>query len=884
MEDRRRIVAGTLPFFRRGLVGQTIFPPGLVDDQHYVTVNTTRDMTMMPYVVADAVIISRDETLMADVMQFDVAHGLHRRIAHTVRGRLIDFDDYINNRPVVVINSYMHRNFGLDVGDTIIVDIYADQTLTRMRATTTGVGIIYDPIIAVDFLVPPERVLRLEVVGIFYNLIQGYGNVAASKIYIPDSILQQVYVEGMDGLWASQYSFVLENARFEQQFYLEYREKLAEMGVDLSMLWSGAGEFWQIMDSTLLISAFNLGLTGGILLLVLALSSFVFLRQRLKDLAISRAIGTSVKKALAHLALTVFLFGIPAAAIGGGGALAFVNSDFYTSELLVSLVDTPPPPNIEGINEEWAWIVMRVFEANLPPQIVPEIFSLEFGIALCAAIFALLFVFVMAGSVIVIKRPVLEMLQGRSGVKGVFAEAVEEECETVMPNTAENEAAARDVSFPTAALSFSLGRKFAGRLLFMLRQIVRSPQKSLLTLSIALLFTISMVYLQESMVNTQQEIDRLYDETVVRAEITAAGTLVPRRLVDLAEESGMATNIYYEASFLESFLIAPDETGGIPENWQHIIAFNPTLPMNSQWNRLVLNHFYGVTDFEMFIEVHSNINSNGVFGSVHIDFAPGLDASSIVYVEGSPLPIIVTEQIFVRRGLSLGDEMLLAMRVPRSHPIAWESQPVVIAGIHNGHVRDGVATDAIIVPMPFEVLEDFAGRGMEYFRLNFDVTPAYNRHLDEVLSAFGPNFIALGPRPDFMLWDSQLNELTGAMEWVLLFLELLYPITLFVAGAISLVLSMLLIMQMRRSAAIMRTLGASKRSVCNALFGELFAPFLLGILLGLAVVFALDWGLGPLTVLTAVAVSLVGAIIGSMLAVIIVVVVRPPIAMLQIRE
>jgi ABC-type antimicrobial peptide transport system permease subunit len=186
--------------------------------------------------------------------------------------------------------------------------------------------------------------------------------------------------------------------------------------------------------------------------------------------------------------------------------------------------------------------------------------------------------------------------------------------------------------------------------------------------------------------------------------------------------------------------------------------------------------------------------------------------------------------------------------------------------------------------MPFEFFDNLVGRRMLYSRINFDVAPAFNRHLDVVLGTFGPAFFAISPRWEIMLWDSQLNELTGAMEWVLLFLELLYPVTLFVAGAISLVLAMLLTMQLGKNAAIMRSVGASKRSVCAALLGEHLGVFLTGILLGLLAVFTLGWGMSPLIVLAAPAVSLVGAIIGSLLAVIIVVVVRPPISMLQIRE
>jgi hypothetical protein len=466
----------------------------------------------------------------------------------------------------------------------------------------------------------------------------------------------------------------------------------------------------------------------------------------------------------------------------------------------------------------------------------------------------------------------------------------EEVAEVEKAKGAEDEKHARPTAFPSdasiskAPLSFGAGSRLSGRIRFLIRQVVRSPQKTMLTLFIALLFTISITYLQESMVSAEQEIDRLYHETVVRVDITAMGTFVPRQLADTIKESNMAANIYYEASFTESFVIAPDESGGIPENWQEMIGFNPHTPMVSWENWLALDNINAVTDLEMFLEVHSNVEADGIFGSVNIDFAPGFDSSAFAYNPGSPLPIIISERTSEARGLSFGDDALLVMRVPASNPIIWERYPSVIVGIHNGHVQEWQAAQAVIIPMPFELFDNLAGRTMLYSRINFNVVPEFNRHLDLLLTAFGSAFFGVGQRWDMMLWDSQLNELTGAMEWVLLFLELLYPVALFAAGAISLVLAALLTMQLGKNAAIMRSVGAPKRSVCAALLGEQLGVFLTGILLGLIAVFALGWGMDPLTVLAAAAVSLLGAVVGSLIAVVIVVVLRSPMEMLQIRE
>jgi ABC-type lipoprotein release transport system permease subunit len=90
-----------------------------------------------------------------------------------------------------------------------------------------------------------------------------------------------------------------------------------------------------------------------------------------------------------------------------------------------------------------------------------------------------------------------------------------------------------------------------------------------------------------------------------------------------------------------------------------------------------------------------------------------------------------------------------------------------------------------------------------------------------------------GPVPlTFTLWDEELIYVVQQLEQNLNLLYLLYPIVLVVSLLIGIGLSMLLMFQNIKDAAVMRVLGATKSQTRRRLIREQMLVILVGLLLG----------------------------------------------------
>ena len=93
---------------------------------------------------------------------------------------------------------------------------------------------------------------------------------------------------------------------------------------------------------------------------------------------------------------------------------------------------------------------------------------------------------------------------------------------------------------------------------YIYRHIVRAPSRSLFSAAAALFLTLMLGILQSTMANLNAEIDRIYNETVVYAEVRlaedfmrtrrAAGDIISIAIVDYLRETGMVSEMYLEGS------------------------------------------------------------------------------------------------------------------------------------------------------------------------------------------------------------------------------------------------------------------------------------------------------------------------------------------------
>jgi len=347
-------------------------------NHHAVQLRTTRDMMLMP--------------IMLDIAE----------MGFMVEGRPIDKEDYQYANPVAVIHAGFAHIRDLNVGDRVTVEVsgrqyaeyYRDFSLSRSgRGTQTSADVWVGSVPQTDVV----QEIELEIVGI-YNLFGRQGGdlttYLSTRIYIPDSVLSDDVVITSDR-WGSPvdqnylpstwYSFKLESSRDEVAFIAENRLPLEEMGLTVTLI-SSAQHFWDSADVILQSIAFNGIVFSVVLVLVLMLVIYLFLRQRRKELTVSRVLGYPTKRSVREVLLAATLFIIP---ITIGSVLAWL---FARHTIVNTLL----------IFEE----LQEGYEA---------VFSLSplWLIILTMIVFVLAMLMVFIGAVRLVRRPILELLQDK---------------------------------------------------------------------------------------------------------------------------------------------------------------------------------------------------------------------------------------------------------------------------------------------------------------------------------------------------------------------------------------------------------------------------------------------------------------------------------------
>jgi hypothetical protein len=219
--------------------------------------------------------------------------------------------------------------------------------------------------------------------------------------------------------------------------------------------------------------------------------------QSKRDYAILRAMGVPKKQANRQLMLPLLLLGEIGILLGGYPAW-----NYALSQAKASLSTLPTPAGVYPSAE----------------------LSLLYLAGLCAAIFLLLALFSWLGVVFLSSKPVYELLQGQTSQnKGVQKRTIKSASRQPVPSLSSSLASSLDQTGSTQQdktdrtshskyTPFSLSR-------YVLHHMLRSRLKSILTLAIALGFMLAAGWILQTMERSQLEVDRLYDTTVVEADI-----------------------------------------------------------------------------------------------------------------------------------------------------------------------------------------------------------------------------------------------------------------------------------------------------------------------------------------------------------------------------
>lgn len=909
---------------------------GLRLNQSNLLLQTTRDMTAMPQ-VDDAI--------------------------ELLEGRWINHDDYLNQANVIVIDLNFAWSRGLEVGDTLTINIPRHQTYVR----PIGFRGFVVPFVQVNRSYPQRfadvHQVELEIIGITNFTTQTLDSVRSLFAFVPDSVLpddfvidhhERIMIEGsafeflvnygVDFVPDVWYSFTLGDSRYFDEFFDEFFVPIAATGMDLVVNHMDSANFWLSAQPVLIASAFNAILFWIVLLLVLGLVAFLYLRQRNKDMAIMRALGTPVLKIFGRLLLSVALIALPASLIGGVLGWQFALRD--ATETLAEFGESYEE-SIELTPTEILW--MEMFgDRPMPGRLITDIRSIEFDVylsimwlwILAAAVFVLTMLLFVFGGLKVLNQPVLEFLQGNRGKinkpgKTKAKKGIEHEAEpVVMPMST-------GYNLPKVNLPVSFTKRVQNSLNWVILHIFRARLKSALGVGVALLFIVALGWLQGSIDTTYGEIHRLYDNTIVQAKVRANPQAPRSRHIDdtitakmhrQVLETDFALDLYREAGHVRSFVIAPED-GTMPHFWAQRVGISRA--RNLTWfqgfeeiiDRALLSGrdnmdiTLGINNIETFLSRHVATGASQAlievdeddFNAFELGFSPVFEARvgqlprsvQIELLEGfdpavfeddyiwefegftpqNPLPIIISQTTAYLRGLVLGDHALYAYaEVLRDTRVGiWPYVHAKVVGIHNGQIHVSNGERATL--MPYWAFREFVGSiASQYVHLGISIDPAFNRDLTTVRNELSRifNLAHFEPLPFLVeVHDSELRNVTTAMEQILLLLEMMYPVAIFIAVVIGAGLALLLALQNTKNAAVLRTLGVTKPKACLMLCAEQIFICLTGLIIGVAGLLAFGRTIEQL-ILPALGYMggiLFGAVFGALI-----VTGKAPLDLLQVRE
>ena len=771
---------------------------------------------------------------------------------YLVEGRWLNHqDDLAGNKVIVVPNDFAAMR-GFKLGDELM--------LTFRPLKDTFIGLIRDGVDTFAWRSYPTYQEPFKIVGLY----EGTTKPPAILAYIPASSLRPGFASSTKYPYREEgdYSFVLDSPRNETKFIQEYKVPLQALGINLTFLANNGPAYWAAVDPIRRSSSADILIFGLLMVVALIMAVFIYLMQRKRDYAILRALGVPVKQANGQLILPLLLLGGLGIIIGG-----LPSWNYALSKAKASISTIPTPAGVYP-------------SADLSPF---------FLAGLCVAIFLLLALFSWLGVFLLAHKPVFEILQGetfrsKGGQKGTRNNALSKPIHSLyssLAGTVNHEGSGLQEP-PANKANLAAQRKYHPSSLsqYVIHHLVRSKTKSFLTLAIALGFMLASGWIRQTMERSLIEVDRLYDTTVVEADILLAD---PTRLS--TEETPTKGSGFVYQKTIDSVL----NSGFVKSS---ALEADITWPEISKLDTL--------ETFAVFIPVYAYDSPDAFYSGVadpgSLSFATGWDMERFagprtleeIRKDGVPaiFPAILLEQL----QLEVGEKVQITDPFINDFPcfIVGQYTGGRSLAIHGGKIPWFYSpSDSILISL--SAMKSIERSQIKYTVAHFVLDPTKNRELaqfradmEKVMQGSGAGTGDLR----FMIWDEELKVVVSQLDKNITLLKVLYPVVIAVSVLIGAGLCFLLLLQATREAAIMRVLGTTRTAVQLALIIEPLILSIGGVIIGL-VISRLLWtasGLVPtVPLLSGAGLYLAGVLVGLVIGTISVTN-KKPIELLQVKE
>lgn len=777
---------------------------------------------------------SKDMTIMPNVQE-DV------RFFYLTDGRWINYDDHLQENKVCVLSGRFAKMKGLSVGDTI--------TLTLRELKTDYYYLITEEDQR-EWSNYPNTEITFEIVGLYGVKNEGMAFLS-TWVYIPDFAMPESFYLHEDAvIYSDSYNFVLKSSMDQKAFLNEYEEKLYNLGLRVSFLDKDTDTYWSSVLPIKQSAFVNAGIFTLVLTLVLIMIALINFYQRRKEFAIQRALGIPKHKAVFQFLVPMAIIGIFGICLGG-----IFSWEFTLDKAAKTLMAIQGP---EGANAS----------SHLP---------VTWLILLCGVSFLIFMLFIAISAWILAYRPVLELLQG------VSKTGRKERKKTTTPTKEEfhlhksniqktplTQSNASLVDYDPISIDTTYKRqRFLASIRYILRHIRRSVVKSASVLLIALCFLLALGWINQKIVHDKKEIEHHYNNTVVAGEIVSGLFAMSEGFIYKSTIESVLSNSFIQGHYLEmqssrSFL-APKTTTGYDKQ------------------QLIYNiRLYAFSNPETFF---LNAGKNIV-----PEYAAGYDESMFtknweqeLAKEDGQIPVLLPTFAIDQMGISLGDNIII--------PSGGEGKTRMFSCVIAGQYEVD-SSESVVVFLPLSALErmeQLDGKRLAYSAAQFEIDPAKNRELvafrkemDAIVAVKRAGIIEL----KFILWDGELQQVIVPLDKNLQLMTILYPITLILSVIIAAGISMFLVLQNAREAAIMRVLGMDRWWASAMLSVEQILVSLSGLTIGFVILLLLqDKTAESLTSIYLICggLYLVGSAIGAIITANIVTN-RMPLDLLQVKE
>ncbi len=376
------------------------------------------------------------------------------------------------------------------------------------------------------------------------------------------------------------------------------------------------------------------------------------------------------------------------------------------------------------------------------------------------------------------------------------------------------------------------------------RKVSRQKTKTALMMMIISVFLIAIMFMENAIINNQQEIEALYEKAEINAavvrqdakQLPSEENYISHRMIELLMEKELLEDVYLEAT---------------------------------ERTELAFNLFYtsDIGELEETSSLHTSVKMVYIEGWTSSSFKDNCNINDEV------VPVVLHKNTAENMGIDLGDRFEIGER------------KFVVVGVHEGLVLAN-ANETIIAPIGvWQDKNDINKVNTYYSKVKFKLASSWNSRYEEayekIVDIVEHETSGLIPLT-VILQDAELKVAVEPLEKQIQFIRLLFPITQIVSVGTVAILELVFMLQNNKESAIMRALGVSQNKVAFDLFLEQVSIVIIGAIIGIILcwIISREWNFAVLKMAIGyIVITMLASYIGGLI-----ILRKNPMEALQIKE